>query len=222
MAPRRRERNTVGRGRFGAQAVSSVTALALSVVLLLSASGAALAKGDDGEGGPRGGSPQRAGVAAIPPGANPEAARKAYMALLFQEINLRRDRAGSPRYEYMADAGSEAVDAYLRDLLPAMVDAHSCFHGSDREGMRAGWDYLGDVGIDEGKVGGEVLACPDTSEGGFWTPPGIADGWWKSPHHFATLYADRRPAVIACGADVPIKGGLAYETVACITLMGEK
>jgi hypothetical protein len=144
------------------------------------------------------------------------------MALLFQEINIRRDRAANPRFDYMADAGSEAVNAYLQDLLPAMVQAHSCFHGSDRPGMRAGWDYLEDVGIDETKVGGEVLACPDVQEGGFWTPPGIADGWWKSPHHFATLYGDRRPRIVACGAEGPIKNGLAFETVACLTLMGDK
>jgi hypothetical protein len=88
--------------------------------------------------------------------------------------------------------------------------------------MRAGWDYLEDVGIDTSKVGGEVLACPDVDAGGFWTPPGIADGWWKSPSHWRTLYGDGRPRIVACGAEVPIKGGLAYETVACITLLGDK
>ena len=90
----------------------------------------------------------------------------------------------------MTDTGSEAVDAYLRDLLPAMEQMRLCFHGSDMPGMKAGWDYLEDVGIDTSLVGGEVLACPDINEGGFWTPPGIATGWWNSPHHFDTLYRD--------------------------------
>jgi len=190
---------------------------------ILSSAGISLAAGDDGEGG---GTPQqRAGArtAAAQPGANPEAARKAYMTLLFQEINTRRDKAGTPRYEYMADAGSEAVDAYLHDLLPAMESLHACFHGSDRPDIaRAGWDYLEDIGVDTSLVGGEVLACPDTGDTGFWTPPGIATGWWNSPHHFSTLYGDNRPSIVACGAQGPIKNGTAWETVACITLMGEK
>jgi hypothetical protein len=211
-------------GRSGAATARTLLALMLGLVLGLVVTGPALAAGDDGEGGPREKPQERATArtAAAQPGDNPEATRKAYMTLLFQEINLRRDRAASPRYDYMADSGSEAVSAYLRDLLPAMIERRSCFHGNDMPGMRAGWDYLEDVGIETSLVGGEVLACPDVQSGGFWTPPGIADGWWRSPSHFRTLYGDRRPRVVACGAEVPIKGGAAYETVACITLMGEK
>jgi hypothetical protein len=204
----------------------AVLAVGLGIALVVSTTGGALATHEGGGG--EGGSAEQpapspaASTAAPPPGANPEAAHKAYIALLFQEINVRRDRAATPRYDFMADKGSEAVDAYLQDLLPAMVEAGSCFHGSDQPGMRAGWDYLEDVGIDESKVGGEVLACPDVDAVGFWTPPGIADGWWKSPSHFKTLYGDQRPNVVACGAEGPINGGSSYETVACITLMGDK
>jgi hypothetical protein len=210
-------------GQTALVCAAKVAAVALSIAMILGASGTALAEGEGGEGGRREIPQIRPGTrpADVQLGENPEAVRKAYMALLFQEINLRRDKAATPRYEYMADSGSEAVNAYLRDLLPAMVAARSCFHGSDRPGMRAGWDYLEDIGIDDAKVGGEVLACPDVDSGGFWTPPGIADGWWKSPPHWRTLYGDRRPTTVACGAEVPIKGGTAYQTVACITLMGE-
>jgi hypothetical protein len=208
-------RVSVVRARLGQRLLVAV----VSIALFSSTGGVGLA---DGEGGGSERAPGRSNIPAPPPGTSPEAARKAYMTLLFQEINLRRDKAASPRFDYMADAGSEAVDAYLKDLLPAMVAESSCFHGSDHPGMRAGWDYLGDVGIATSEVGGEVLACPDVDAGGFWTPPGIATGWWNSPHHFATLYADNRPRVLACGADVPIKNGLAYETVACLTLMGDK
>jgi hypothetical protein len=196
----------------------------VAAALVIASAGPTWAARDEDEGGQRE-IPQieyAPGLADGPPGENSEAVRKAYMTLLFQEINVRRDQAATPRYEYMADAGSEAVNAYLRDLLPAMVGARSCFHGSDGPGMRAGWDYLEDVGIDESKVGGEVLACPDVDAGGFWTPPGIATGWWNSPSHWKTLYGDSRPSIVACGAEVPLKGGMAYETVACITLMGEK
>ena len=198
-----------------------VVALLCSVAWLIGTANVSAASEDTGEGGPREAAARRVGAVSSPPGANPDAARKAYMTILFQEINVRRDRAGSPRYDYMADAGSEAVNAYLRDLLPAMVARRTCFHGSDEPGMRAGWDYLEDVGIDEAKVGGEVLACPDSEAGGFWTPSGIADGWWRSPSHWRTLYGDGRPRVVACGAENPLKGGASYETVACITLLGE-
>lgn len=200
--------------------VSLFGTLVLAAVLTYSTTSTALASGD-AEGGPSE-NIARPSRNASAPGDNPEAARKAYMTLLFQEINLRRDRAASPRYEYMADAGSEAVDAYLHDLLPAMVETRSCFHGSEQPGMRAGWDYLEDVGIDETKVGGEVLACPDVGAGGFWTPTGIADGWWRSPSHWRTLYGDRRPRFVACGAQEPIRGGLAFTTVACLTLLEDK
>jgi hypothetical protein len=198
-----------------------VVAVLCSTAWFISSVSISAATEDTGERGPQEAAAQRVRAVGGPPGANPDALRKAYMTLLFQEINVRRDRAGSPRYNYMADTGSEAVNAYLRDLLPAMVERRSCFHGSDQPGMRAGWDYLEDVGIDESKVGGEVLACPDTDAGGFWTPSGIADGWWRSPSHWKTLYGDGRPRVVACGAEHPLRGGSSYETVACITLLGE-
>jgi len=146
------------------------------------------------------------------------AARKAYLTLLFQEVNVRRDRASSPPFEIMLDSGNEAVNTYLFELTPLMEQRHACFHGSDVVGLRAGWDYLPEYGVDE-QVGGEVLACPDVEAGGFWTPPGIADGWWQSPHHFSTLYADQRPIAVACGAYNQVVGKNAFETVACITLL---
>jgi hypothetical protein len=211
------------RARAAVPGLRALAALVVAVLFLASVA-PALAADDEDEGGPQAPAPQQAAArtAAALPANNPEAARKAYLTLLFQEINLRRDKAAAPRYDYMADAGSEAVTDYLRDLLPAMVEARSCFHGSDHPGSRAGWDYLGDVGIETSLVGGEVLACPDVQEGGFWTPPGIADGWWKSPSHFKTLYGDVNVRIVACGALEPIKGGAAYETVACLTLKDEK
>ena len=128
------------------------------IALLFGSAETALAEGNQGEGGSQESSPQ---PIAIPPGGDPEAARKAYLTLLFQEINLLRDRAPTPRYDYMTDTGSEAVDEYLKDLLPVMEAADACFHGSDHPDVASGWDYLEAVGIDESTVGGEVLACPD-------------------------------------------------------------
>jgi hypothetical protein len=148
-----------------------------------------------------------------------ENAKRQYLARLFDEVNERRDRALSPRFELMVDGANGAVTDYLRDLLPAMLAYNSCFHGSDMIGMRAGWDYLEPLGIDGTEVGGEVLACPDTT--GYWTPSHLADGWWRSPAHFHTLYADNRPVGVACGAEGPIDHGKAYMTVACITLIAD-
>ena len=119
MASWWREWSTVWPRRLRAAVTSRGATLLLSVALVLSTTGVVLA--DDGEGGPPDAAPPRPGANKLPPGGNPEVARKAYMTLLFQEINVRRDRAGTPRYAYMADAGSEAIDAYLSDLLPAMV-----------------------------------------------------------------------------------------------------
>jgi hypothetical protein len=194
-----------------------LASLMLIVALLLGSAETALAEGDQGEGGPQEGSSEPADA---PPGDNPEAEaeRKAYLTLLFQAINIGRDRAPTPRYEYMTDSGSEAMDAYLQDLLPAMKEADACFHGSENPDMQAGWDYLGEVGIDESSVGGEVLACPDVDRVGFWTPPGISTGWWNSPSHWKTLYGDVHVKVLACGVEAPINGGESYETVACTTL----
>jgi hypothetical protein len=151
-----------------------------------------------------------------------DSARSVYLAKLFDEVNERRDRAHTPRFEMMVTEGNEAVNAYLADLLPAMVTRRACFHGDSVYGMRAGWDYLAPLGIDTGMIGGEVLACPDTAGSGFWTPARIADGWWGSPTHQQTLYRDPRPIGVACGAEGPIRGGEAYETVACITLIGDR
>jgi hypothetical protein len=193
----------------------------VAVLLLVGSASTSLA--DEGEGGSQEDVPASASAPtdAAPPGDNPEADRKAYLTLLFEDINIGRDRAPTPRYEYMTDRGSEAVDAYLQDLLPAMKEAGECFHGSDQPGMQAGWDYLGEVGIDESSVGGEVLACPDVDRVGFWTPSGISIGWWNSPSHWKTLYGDPVVRVLACGVEAPINGGESYETVACLTLTEE-
>jgi hypothetical protein len=216
-------RRSGGHRRLIPAASRALASLLVALALVLTNTGMVLAADED-DGGPHEQPSHEVGArsAVAQTGANPEANRKAYMTLLFQEINVRRDKAAAPRYDYMADTGSEAVNAYLHDLLPAMVAERSCFHGSDHPGSRAGWDYLEDVGIETELVGGEVLACPDVQAGGFWTPPGIADGWWKSPSHFKTLYGDVNVRIVACGAQEPIKGGLAYETVACLTLKGEK
>src|SRR5262245_46768424 len=134
------ERGTTRRAWCGfgaAGGLRGLTSIAVAVMLVLGSTGPAFAARDEDEGEPREIPQIEPGGLAddAPPGENADAVRKAYMTLLFQEINVRRDQAATPRYEYMADAGSEAVNAYLRDLLPAMEAARTCFHGSDWPGM---------------------------------------------------------------------------------------
>src|SRR3954453_3951607 len=127
-------RRLMSRGRVATRQFRALAACMVAVLLLVGSASTSLAEeGDQGEGEPQESSSQPADA---PPGDNPEADRKAYLTLLFEDINIGRDRAPTPRYEYMSDRGSEAVDEYLQDLLPAMKEADACFHGSDQPGMQ--------------------------------------------------------------------------------------
>lgn len=57
--------------------------------------------------------------------------------------------------------------------------------------------------------------CP--GDGFYWTPQQIADGWWKSPSHFGSLYAAAKANAVARGAYAAGAGGKGYQTVACVT-----
>ena len=106
-----------------------------------------------------------------------------------------------------------AVSQYLTDLTPLMKARRLCFHGNGNP-VSPGWDYVKASGFDA-KVGGEVLGC--YGDGFYRTPQQIADGWWSSPSHFSSLYADSKANAVACGAFAPGNGGKGYQTVACVT-----
>jgi hypothetical protein len=153
-------------------------------------------------------------LAADPPSDGVLDARAAsYLDQLLAEINARRAKAGSPPVVYAGLEENQAIGQYLADLTPLMVSMHSCFHGNGNP-VSPGWDYVKTVGFG-GEARGEVLACP--GDNGFWTAPKIADGWWNSPTHFHSLYADPRVNTIACGTFGPQNGGRAYQTIACVT-----
>jgi uncharacterized protein YkwD len=137
-----------------------------------------------------------------------------YLDQLLTEINIRREKAGTPPVVYAAPTANQAVSQYLADLTPLMVNMHSCFHGNHNP-VSPSWDYVSLQAGFGGKPRGEVLACP--GDNGFWTAPKIADGWWNSPSHFASLYGDARVNAIACGTFGPQNGGRAYQTIACTT-----
>lgn len=142
-----------------------------------------------------------------------DARAASYLDQLLSEINDRRARAGSPPVAYASIEANQAVGQYLADLTPMMMSMRSCFHGQGNP-VSPSWVYVKDTGFG-GEARGEVLACPD--DRGFWTAPKIADGWWNSPTHFESLYADRRVNAIACGTFGPQNGGRAYLTIACTT-----
>ena len=139
--------------------------------------------------------------------------RAAYRDRLLTEINFRRKKAGTPPVILRVVLANAALDQYLADLTPAMVAKGSCFHGDDKP-IPPGWGYIKSIGFG-GEARGEVLGCP--ADNGFWTPPKIADGWWNSPPHHQSLYADGKVNAVACGVFGRQNGGRAYQTVACVT-----
>ena len=113
----------------------------------------------------------------------------------------------------MADAANDAVGAYLADLTPQLEETMACFHG-DNNPVAPASDYISASGLD-GEARGEVLACPDDT--GFWTADRIADAWLNSPVHFDEIYGDGDANAVACGTYNALRGGQAYETIACVT-----
>ena len=148
------------------------------------------------------------------PGAAPaEAPAPAYLEQLLNEINARRAKIGSPALMYAGPEANLAVTQYLTDLTPLMKARHLCFHGNGNP-VAPGWDYVAASGFNA-KVGGEVIGC--YGDNFYWTPQQIADGWWSSPSHFSSLYADAKANAVACGAYSVGNGGKGYQTVACVT-----
>jgi uncharacterized protein YkwD len=152
-------------------------------------------------------------VEAAPVAAPAEAPAPAYLNELLNEINARRAKAGSPPLTYIGSEANFAVSQYLNDLTPQMVALRSCFHGTHNP-VAPSWDYVSDSGF-AGVARGEVLGCPGSNF--YWSPQQIADGWWNSPSHFHSLYADATANAVACGAYSVGNDGRGYQTVACVT-----
>ena len=150
---------------------------------------------------------------AAPAAAPAEAPSNAYMDQLLSEINARRARAGTAPVAYAPGSANPAVSQYLADLTPRMVAMRTCFHGMNTP-VAPGWDYVAATGLN-GEARGEVLGCP--GEGYYWSAKAITDGWWNSPSHFSSLYADPNANAVACGAYGAGRNGSGYQTVACVT-----
>jgi hypothetical protein len=148
-------------------------------------------------------------------GAQASAAEVSYLARLLDEINRRRDGVRTARLLPTDEAANRAVDRYLVDLVPLLMAAGGCFHGTG-DPVRPGWDYVADAGF-PGEPRGEVLACPGSS--GVWTPARVADGWLQSPPHRRILYEDATVQAVACGVEGQERGGATYRAVACVTYL---
>ena len=152
-----------------------------------------------------------ASALAAPVAAPAEAPSGDYMDQLLGEINARRARAGTAPVAYAPGDANPAVSQYLADLTPRMVAQRTCFHGMNNP-VAPGWDYVAATGL-AGEARGEVLGCP--GQGYYWSAQAITDGWWNSPSHFKSLYADPNANAVACGAYGAGRNG--YQTVACVT-----
>lgn len=136
-----------------------------------------------------------------------------YLGQLLGEINARRAARGSQPLMFAPADANRAVDHYLADLTPVMMQYGACFHGMYNP-IPPGWDYVSAAGL-QGEALGEVIACPDNS--GYWTARNIADSWWQSPAHHQQIYGNPWANVVACGTFGPQRGGQAFVTIACVT-----
>lgn len=118
-----------------------------------------------------------------------------FLTRLLQEINDRRDAAGTPPFTFVPRSANDALDTFFAQAAPAIAWPSPCLH-NDVDGALA-WDYVLAAGFG-GEARGEVLACPGPEP--YWTPGRVAEIWWTSPVHHEILYADADANAIACSA----------------------
>jgi hypothetical protein len=138
-----------------------------------------------------------------------------FLTRLLDEINVRRQDAGTRRLRFVPRKANDALADFLKEMLPALDRAGSCGHVSVNGG--SSWDYMqAKVGF-QAEAHGEVLACPGPEP--YWTPDRTADIWWNSSVHREILYADPGVTAVACGTygvDGKRKGSAAM-AVLCVT-----
>jgi hypothetical protein len=118
-----------------------------------------------------------------------------FLIRLLDEINLRRQTAGTPRLSFVPRRANDALVEFLGEMAPSLGWPEPCGHVT--VGGGSSWDYM------QARVGfgaeahGEVLACPGPVP--YWTPERTAEIWWTSPVHREILYADPDANAVACG-----------------------
>ena len=125
----------------------------------------------------------------------------AFLARLLDEINQRREMAGTQPLTYIPPDATAALDDFFAQALPALAWPGPCVHQLvDGE---VSWDPVLATGFG-GEARGEVLACPGPEP--YWTPDRAAEEWWESPAHFEVLYADPDANALACSVS-GVRGG---------------
>jgi hypothetical protein len=143
-----------------------------------------------------------AGPVSAAPANDDDVATGAFLGRLLDEINKRREQAGTQRLAYIAPGATGALDDFFAQTLPELAWPGPCVHHLV-DGEDSG-EYVLARGF-VGEVRGEVLACPGPEEP-YWTPNRTADEWWSSPGHFEVLYGDPDANSLACSV-VGVQGG---------------
>ncbi len=134
-------------------------------------------------------------AAAAAPARDDDEIVDAFLNRLLDEINMRRDAAGTQRLAYVPASANAALDGFFAETLPALAWPGPCMHHLVDGAFS--WEYVNAAGFD-GEARGEVLACPGPEP--YWTPDRTAETWWGSPVHHDVLYADPDASAIACSA----------------------
>jgi hypothetical protein len=125
-----------------------------------------------------------------------------FLARLLDEINVRRDAAGTRRLAYIPTGSAVILDDFLAEIVPSLAWPQPCVHQIINGAFS--WEYILAAGF-RGDPRGEVLACPGPVP--YWTPDRAAAQWWESPGHFRVLYADPAASGLACSAYGMERGG---------------
>jgi hypothetical protein len=119
-----------------------------------------------------------------------------FLNRLLDEINLRRDAAGTQRLVFVPRPANDALDSFMGYTAPTIAWPGPCMHQLVNGGYS--WDYMQATTGFDAEAHGEVLACPGPEP--YWTPDRAAEQWWESPVHFDVLYADGDANAVACSA----------------------
>jgi hypothetical protein len=138
-----------------------------------------------------------------------------FLTRLLDEINIRRDAAGTPRLAFVPRPANDALGAFLGETAPTIAWPRPCMHQLFSGGYS--WDYVHAATGFDAEARGEVLACPGPEP--YWTPDRAAEQWWTSPIHFDVLYADGDANAVACSAYGTQGGGKKKSTSAAMAIL---
>jgi hypothetical protein len=138
-----------------------------------------------------------------------------FLNRLLDEINIRRDAAGTQRLAFVPRPANDALGEFLGETAPTIAWPNPCMH--QLVGGGYSWDYMQAATGFGAEARGEVLACPGPQP--YWTPDRTAEQWWASPVHFSVLYADPYANAVACSAYGAQGGGKKKNSIAAMAVL---